>query len=125
MLSPTTNRRLALVVGIVLPLAETLRRSGDLGTWWLSIDDWVIGAALIAGALAARTGREPGRRALAGAWGVAAGMGYYSFAGHLVRFREPDVSGLPGWLLASAIGIGWCIALYAFASAILGPADEG
>ena len=119
MLSLRANRRLALGIGIVLPLAETARRSGDLASWWLWIDDWLIGAALILGAWAAGARRAGGLRALAAAWGVAAGIGYCSLVGHLLRIGERDVSGLPGWVLAVAIGLGWLAVLYALASTLL------
>ena len=119
MLSLRANRRLALGIGIVLPLAETARRSDDLASWWLWVDDWLIGGALILGAWAAGARRAGGLRALAAAWGVAAGMGYYSLVGHLLRIGERDVSGLPGWVLAAAIGLGWLVVLYALASTLL------
>jgi hypothetical protein len=124
MLTVGANRRLAFIAGIVLPLAETVRRSGDLASWWLWIDDWLIGAALLFGAWAAGRGKAGGLRALAAAWGIAAGMGYYSFVGHLLRIASPDVSGLPGWTLAAAIGLGWALALYALLSALAAP-EEG
>jgi len=116
MLSVTANRRLAVIVGIVLPVAETLRRRDDLGSWWLWIDDWLIGMALLFGAWAASARRAGGLRALAAAWGIAAGMGYCSLVGHLMRIGEADVSGLPGWTITAAIGIGWLLALYALVS---------
>jgi hypothetical protein len=118
-LSVSANRRLATALGTVLPLAEMLRRSDDLASWWLWIDDWLIGGALVLGAWAAGARRGGGLRALAAAWGVAAGMGWYSLVGHLLAIGEPDVSGLPGWMLASIIGLGWLLVLYALASTLL------
>ena len=112
-------RQLAIAGGIVIPLLETIRRSGDLAAWWLWIDDYLIGAALLAGAWVSRTGSASGRRLLSGAWGIAAGMGYYSFAGHVLKARETDVSGVSGMVTASVIGVFWLIALYALASSIL------
>lgn len=119
MLSVASNRRLAVAIGIGLPLAETVRRSGDLASWWLWVDDWLIGGALLLGAWAAGARRAGGLRALAAAWGVAAGMGYYSLVGHLLRIGEPDVSGLPGWTVTAAIGLGWLLVLYGLASTLL------
>ncbi|HYJ29258.1 MAG TPA: hypothetical protein VEW25_02835 [Allosphingosinicella sp.] len=119
MLSVRANRRLAFAIGILLPLAETARRSGDLASWWLWIDDWLIGGALVLGAWAAGARRAGGLRALAAAWGLAAGMGYYSLVGHLLRVGEEDVSGLPGWTLVAVIGLGWLLVLYALASTLL------
>jgi len=119
MLSVKANRRLAVLIGIVLPPAEMLRRSGDLGSWWLWIDDWLIGGALILGAWAAGARRAGGLRALAAAWGLAAGMGWYSLVGHMLRIGEQDVSGLPGWTVTLVIGLGWLLVLYGLASTLL------
>jgi hypothetical protein len=118
MLSIRANRRLAAFAGVLLPLVETLRRSGDLAAWWLWVDDWLIGAALLFGAWAAGSARAGSLRALAAAWGIAAGMGYYSFVGHLLAVDSPDVSGLSGSTLAIAVGLAWLVALYALASVI-------
>src|SRR3954469_20514437 len=118
MLSLAANRRLAIVAGILLPALELLRRSSELQLWWQWADDVLIGAALLAAAWTARARLVLARPALAGAWGIAAGMGFYSFAGHLVEAGARDVSGLPGWALAAAVGAAWLIALYALASAV-------
>jgi hypothetical protein len=119
MLGFRANRRLALAAGIILPLAEIVRRSAHLSDWWLWLDDCLIGAALIGAARLAGARPDLGRRALAGAWGLASGMGYYSFVGHVLAWRDRDVSMLPGWVLAAAVGAAWLVALYALASAIL------
>jgi hypothetical protein len=82
-----TSRILALLLGILIPLAETVRRWGEL---WADLaaylDDWLLGAFLIAGAWAAGRG-ERGIRLLAAAWGVALGMGYYSCVGQWQLWR--------------------------------------
>ncbi|MDB5692878.1 MAG: hypothetical protein JWO81_1941 [Alphaproteobacteria bacterium] len=121
MLSLAVNRRLAIVAGIVLPLAEIARRSANLGAWWLWLDDWLIGGALLMAAWLAGARPPLGPRALAGAWGLASGMGYYSFVGHVLAWRDRDVSALPGWVLAAAVGLGWLVALYALISAVAAP----
>ncbi|MEA3061352.1 MAG: hypothetical protein QOJ94_1133 [Sphingomonadales bacterium] len=118
MLSLAANRRLAIVAGLLLPALELLRRASQLAFWWHWIDDVLIGAALLAAAWAARARPTLARPALAGAWGIASGMGYYSFAGHVLEAGARDVSGLPGWALAAAVGAAWLIALYALASAV-------
>jgi hypothetical protein len=118
----TAVRGLALAIGTLLPLAEVVRRASDLGSWWLWVDDFVISGALLAGAWAARGGSERGLRALAAAWGVAAGMGYYSLVGHILRLGEADVSGLPGWVITLVIALGWLVVLVALVSTIRLPA---
>jgi uncharacterized membrane protein YbjE (DUF340 family) len=119
MLNLPVIRRIAFVIGVLLPLAETIRRSSALGEWWLWIDDFLIGGALLAGAWASRSGSAPGLRSLAAAWGIAAGMGYYSLVGHILRVGEQDVSGLPGWVITLVIGLGWLLVVYALMSTIL------
>lgn len=111
-------RALAFALGGLLPVAEVARRASDLGSWWLWIDDFVIGGALLAGAWAARHGSEQGLRALAAAWGVAAGMGYYSLVGHILRLGETDVSGFPGWVITLVIALGWLVVLFALISTV-------
>ena len=100
---------------------EIVRRSANLAAWWQWIDDVTIGASLLLAAWIAGRRPEIGRRALAGAWGLASGMGYYSFVGHALAWRERDVSALPGWVLAVVIGLLWLIALYSLASAVAAP----
>ena len=112
------NRRLAVIAGILLPLGELIRRHADLAAWWLWMDDVTIGAALLLAAWIAARRPEMGRRALAGAWGLASGMGYYSFVGHVLAWRDRDVSALPGWVLAVAVGLLWLVALYGLVSAV-------
>jgi len=83
------SRRLAIVGGILAPLAETIRR---WSTWQESpanlFDDYILGAFLLYGAW--RTGKNlrSGQRVLAAAWAFACGMGYYSFFGQLQSMRS-------------------------------------
>lgn len=119
MVGISTVRRVAIVCGLALPLAETLRRSAHLVQWWLWIDDYWIGACLLIGAWASRHRSPAGLRALTAAWGIAVGMGYYSFVGHVMTAATRDVSGAPGLALAIAVGLGWALALAMLASSIV------
>lgn len=103
----TFSRRLALVVGVFTPLAETIRRwrqLGDPGMWPVWFDDLLLGGFLLYAAW--RTGRDPrvGKSYLAGAWGVTAGMAYGSFFGQLMRLSEPD---------PAPIGTAWVVGIKA------------
>jgi hypothetical protein len=98
------SRKLAILGGILAPLAETIRR---WSTWRESpanlFDDYIMGALLLYGAW--RTGKNlrEGQRVLAAAWGLACGFGYYSFFGQLksMRLGEPDPAPISsGWILA-------------------------
>lgn len=110
------SRRLAIVVGILAPLAETIRR---WSTWQQSpanlFDDYIMGAFLLYGAW--RTGKDlrSGQRVLAAAWAFACGFGYYSFFGQLqsMRLGEHDPAPISsGWVLVIK-GIAFTLAIAA------------
>lgn len=79
---------------MLTPLAETVRR---WGTWWVNppafLDDFILGAFLIAGAWLTRDPSSTrGRSVLAAGWGFACGMAYSSitFHWHAMRSGQPD-----------------------------------
>jgi hypothetical protein len=87
------SRWLAIIGGVLTPLAETIRR---WHTWRESpanfFDDYILGAFLLYGAWRVGKDLRDGQRVLAAAWAFACGMGYYSFFGQLnaVRLGEGD-----------------------------------
>lgn len=112
----TFSRRLALVVGVFTPLAETIRRWHQLGqpsAWPMWFDDLLLGGFLLYAAW--RTGRDPrsGQSYLAGAWGVTAGMAYVSFFGQLQRLSEPDPAPIGAAWVVGIKGIGLLLAITA------------
>lgn len=82
------SRYIAIVLGILTPLAETMRR---WSTWSENppalFDDYILGAFLLYGAW--RVGRDArrGQPFLAAAWAFMCGMAYYSFFDQLHRYR--------------------------------------
>jgi hypothetical protein len=97
------SRWLAIVAGILAPLAETIRR---WSTWQQSpanlFDDYIMGAFLLYAAW--RTGKDvrSGQRVLAAAWAFACGLGYYSFFGQLKNMRAGELDPAPissAWVL--------------------------
>ncbi len=123
------SRGLAIVFGVALPIAETIRRWSTIVYWPALLDDWLIGAFLLWGAWATRRGRAVGDaspdrrrgwRILCGAWGFTCGMGYASFFGHLRDLDQPDVGPLPHVWATGVIGVGWVLAIVALAATILG-----
>ena len=115
------SRWLAIVGGILAPLAETIRR---WSTWQQSpanlFDDYIMGAFLLYGAW--RTGKDlrSGQRFLAAAWAFACGMGYYSFFGQLrsLRLHEPDPAPISSEWVAIIKGVALTLAIIALVISI-------
>jgi hypothetical protein len=117
----TFSRRLAIILGILTPLAETVRRWRQLGQLnllpaWL--DDYIIGALLLYGAW--RTGKDirSGRPFLVAAWGVTCGMAYSSFFSQLARLNEPDPAPIPSIWVAVIKGVGFALAILALVGSL-------
>lgn len=116
MLTIEFSRRLAYIGGVVTPLGETIRR---WSTWQQNpanfFDDYLLGAFLIYGAW--RTGRNvhEGQRFLVAAWGVACGLGYYSFFGQLqsLNMNEADPAPISSLWVAVIKGVAWAMAILA------------
>jgi len=97
------SRRLAIVGGILAPLAETARR---WSTWQQSpaslFDDYIMGAFLLYAAWLTGKDLHSGQRVLAASWAFACGLGYASFFGQLnsMRLGERDPAPISsGWVL--------------------------
>ena len=121
------SRWLAIVYGIALPVLETIRRAKQLGDWsalstW--VDDYLIGAFLLAGAWLTSRGRHHNARYLAAAWGFACGIAYGSFFGQLHRLDQPDPSGVPVHWVVTIKGVGFALAIAALVGALKAPADS-
>ena len=82
------SRYLAVVLGILTPLAETVRR---WSTWRENppalFDDYVLGACLLYGAWRVGKDVRSGQRFLAAAWAFMCGMAFGSFFDQLYRYR--------------------------------------
>src|SRR5467141_3690368 len=110
----TFSRNLAIVLGILTPLAETIRR---WSTWRENppalFDDYILGAFLLYGAWRVGKDARAGQRFLAAAWAFFCGMAYGSFFGQLQHLRMGDADPAPissGWValikgLGLALGI--------------------
>jgi hypothetical protein len=114
------SRRVAFALGILLPLAELVRRSQQLGTLAVlpQLADFLIGGCLLYAALRCRRDVQSGRRYLAAALGAACGMGYYSFAWQLRTLDQFDPAPIPSAAVAAIKGIGLLLCLAALAGCL-------
>jgi hypothetical protein len=103
------SQSLAIVLGVFVPIAETVRR---WGTFWESpltlIEDYILAALVLYGAWLATRDFRQGQCFLAAAWGVVCGVGYGSVVGqwHRVQSGEPDPAPIPSsWVLAIKVAL--------------------
>jgi len=110
------SRYLAIVLGVLTPLLETIRR---WSTWREDpaafFDDYILGAFLLFGAWRVTRDARYGQRYLAAAWAFMCGMAYLSFFGQLQRNRLGLIDPAPispGWV-AAIKGVGLTIGVSA------------
>lgn len=103
------SRYLAVVLGLVIPIAETIRR---WHTWRADppalFDDYILGAFLLYGAWRVGKDARTGQRFLAAGFAFMCGMAYYSFFGQLQNLRTgvPDPAPISSMWVAVIKGIG-------------------
>ena len=110
----TVSRNLAILIGIVTPILETIRR---WRTWTeyppAMLDDYLLGGFLLYGAWRVGKNAREGQRFLTAAWGMALGMVFLSFFGHLYDLRTGKIDPAPvpsEWVLAVK-GIGFLVVI--------------
>lgn len=110
------SRYLALVLGILTPLAETVRR---WHTWRENppalFDDYILGAFLLYGAWRVGKDVRSGQRYLAAGWAFMCGMAYYSFFEqvHRNRLGIADPAPIPSEWVAVIKGVGLALGVLA------------
>jgi hypothetical protein len=108
------SRYLAFALGILTPLAETIRR---WSTWREDpasfFDDYIIGAFLLLGAWLTTKDVRRGRPFLAAAWAFLCGMAYASFFGQLqgIRLGIADPAPISSAWVAAIKGIGLAVGI--------------
>ena len=115
------SRRLAIVLGIITPVLETIRR---WHTWQENppafFDDYILGGLLLYGAW--RVGKDAvnGQKFLAAAWGFTFGMAYASLTWQLEQLRLGNSDPAPissGWV-AVIKGIGFALSILGFVTSL-------
>jgi hypothetical protein len=122
------SRTLAWIFGVGTPLVETIRR---WSTWQeyppAIIDDYLMGALLIAGAWASGRHKPYGDRLLAAAWGFTCGMGYYSVFMQLRNYQLgiPDPAPIPSFWVFVIKAVGTTLAAVALWLTVHGTGEKG
>lgn len=112
-------RVLALLLGSLLAVGETIRSWGQGRPLAFVVDDYLIGGGVILAALCFRAESLRRRAAFAAAWAANAGMLYGSFFGKL--FAEPSAefrSNIPDGLLTGLIGLAFATSLFGMIATI-------
>ena len=91
------STKMAVIMGIFLPLAETVRRSNqllDISEFFSWFDDYILGGVLLAAAYMVYKNRNNAVAYLIAAWGIASGALLLSFLSQFSYYKTP--SGDPG-----------------------------
>jgi len=115
------SRNLAIVFGILTPIAETVRRWNQLGhlsIWPVWLDDFVLGGFLLYGAWRTHKDVRTGRPFLAAAWAFTCGMAYPSLLSQLQDLNRPDPAQIPSGLVAAIKGAGLALAILALVASL-------
>jgi hypothetical protein len=116
------SRYLALVLGVVTPVAETIRR---WSTWRADppalFDDYILGALLLYGAWRVGKDARKGQRFLAAGFAFMCGMAYYSFFGQLQNLRTgvPDPAPISSTWVAVIKGAGLALGVLGLALSLI------
>ena len=110
------SRYLAIVLGILTPLAETIRRWSSWQEYPPALfDDYVIGALLLYGAW--RVGKDvpSGQRFLVAGWAFMCGMAFGSFFDQVHRYQLglSDPAPIPSIWVAVIKGVGLALGIVA------------
>jgi hypothetical protein len=115
------SRNLAILLGVITPLLETIRR---WHTWQENppafFDDFILGGLLLYGAWRVGKNVESGQKFLAAAWGFTCGMVYSSFFWQLEQMRLGASDPAPissGWV-AVIKGIGFALSILGFVTSL-------
>jgi hypothetical protein len=102
----TTSVRMAVVMGIFLPLAETFRRSNQLldpTRFFNWFDDYLLGGILLITAYRVIKKKPNAISYLIGGWGIGVGALFLSFLGQFDYYRT--AAGDPGIFSTTLVAI--------------------
>jgi hypothetical protein len=108
------SRNLAIFLGIITPVLETIRR---WHTWQefppSMFDDYLLGGLLLYGAWRVTKDKSDGQRFLTTGWGVALGMVFLSFFGQIQQLQigAADPAPVSGEWVAVVKGVGFILVI--------------
>lgn len=126
-MSITFSRNLAVCLGIITPLLETVRR---WSTWRNDppsfFDDYILGGLLLLGAWRVTKDVRTGQKFLSAGWGFMCGMAYLSFFGQVqdMRLGEIDPAPVPTECVAAIKGLGFALAILGLITSLRKIPDE-
>jgi drug/metabolite transporter (DMT)-like permease len=115
------SRTAAVILGIFVPIAETVRRWHTWREAPMSLfDDYILAVLVLYGAWLVGRDFRRGQSFLAAAWGIACGVGYGSFFGQLDRLKrgEPDPAPIPSLWVAVIKGALFVLAIAALVATL-------
>jgi hypothetical protein len=101
-----SSMRMAVFMGILLPLAETLRRSNQLldpARFLNWFDDYLLGGALLLAAYRVKQKKRNAGNWLIAAWGIGVGALFLSFIGQFEYYFEE--AGDPGIFSTTLVAV--------------------
>lgn len=97
---------MTILIGILLPVAETLRRSNQLldpARFFNWFDDYLLGGILLVTAYGVKRGKPNAVSFLIAAWGIGVGALFLSFLGQFEYYRT--ATGDPGIFSTTLVAI--------------------
>jgi hypothetical protein len=115
------SRRLAIAIGIVLPLAETFRTLLSGVQISLQLDHYLMGAFLLYGAWRCRKYDIIGQRYIIAAWAFSCGIGYMILQRNVEEIINLGTSQISNIWPVVFIGFGWLLCILGLSASFTPP----
>jgi hypothetical protein len=115
------SRRLAIAIGMVLPLAETFRALLNGVPISLQLDHYLMGAFLLYGAWRCRKYDIIGQRYIIAAWAFSCGIGYMILQRNVEAIINLGTSQISNIWAVVFIGFGWLLCILGLSASFTSP----